>query len=497
MSSAASPASVVTLGQDTSVVNAEVYTPRGTLPDAATPAWEYVQQDKVTLAMMGNFNSHSVAGRFQGLGATLMSQLTSGGTNISQSVIRPSAAGKMNATQLTAAQDKLHTKADNSVTLTIKTASGKTIQLSLSSNEDGLAVQAQVSGGELSDDERTALAGMADAFQSAIDGFSATPPKLNLDKLAQFNSTVFSSVDLSGKLKLGENRSQTLSFHADAQQRSVQMSGPAGDVKLAVNVKNGNTLGSADQQAKALASYLKQFESAKQRGSGDPALMSLFEDAFSALQSNKSLSQAAAAPTTANSVALSDEDHGMLTGLADFSGSVTQATKAINPMRPSELDTFAYQVSQSTQTKGSTLDRSIDQNQQSQLTASYHKSSIPGSPLDLRNTAASQNYDFYQVDDSASSSAHLGYDKGNLVSATLTQSASQHTTVSKYLLGHLQSTTVTPQQATKTRNLLGLLQKAMQDDDKAKAYGGISTLKDTLSGLQDSVMLQTNPAKLS
>ncbi|MGV8917017.1 MAG: lactate dehydrogenase [Pseudomonas sp.] len=496
MSTVASPATVVTLGQDTTVINAEVYTPRGTLPDAATPAWEYVQQDKVSSAMMGNFSSHSTASRFQGLGATLLSQLASGGANISQSVIRQSASGKMNAAQLSAAQDSLHTKADNSMTLTIKTASGKTIQLSLSSNEDGLAVEAQVSGGELSDEERSALAGMTDAFQSAIDGFTATPPKLNLDKLAQFDTSGFSSVDLSGKLKLSATQTQTLSFHADAQQRSLHLSGPAGDVKLAVNVKNANTLGSADQQARALASYLKQFDSAKQRGDGDPALMSLFKDAFSALQSNKSLSQAAAAPTTANSVALNEEDHGMLTGLADFSGSVTQASQASNPMRPEELDTFAYQVSQTTQTKGSTLDRSIDQDQHSQLTASYHKSSIPGSPLDLRNSAATQNYDYYQVQDSASSSAHLGYDKGNLVSATLKQSASQNTTISKYLLGHLQSTPFTAQQATKTQNLLGLLQKAMQDDDKAKAYGGVSTLKDTLSTLQDSVMVQTDPAKL-
>ena len=90
----------------------------------------------------------------------------------------------------------------------------------------------------------------------------------------------------------------------------------------------------------------------------------------------------------------------------------------------------------------------------------------------------------------------MGYDQGNLVSASLTQSASQNTTISNYLMGHLQNKSITPQQSSKTQNELGMLQTAMQADKKAKATGAPSTLTATLSTLHDSVLLQADPAKL-
>ncbi|MBD8597766.1 hypothetical protein [Pseudomonas sp. CFBP 8772] len=85
----ATPSSVVMLGQDDKVSAPLVYNVRGLMPDAnVPPAWEYTRQDKVSLAMMGNFSTSATAGRFQGLGATLLSQLAQTGQNISQSVLR-------------------------------------------------------------------------------------------------------------------------------------------------------------------------------------------------------------------------------------------------------------------------------------------------------------------------------------------------------------------------------------------------------------------------
>jgi hypothetical protein len=198
--SAGSPSSVVMLGQDTAVSDALTYNLRGQMPDSvALPAWEYTRQDKVSVVMAGNFGTSATSGRFQGLGATLLSQLAQTGQNISQSVLRSSTGKALEPSELEAAQNRLHGNPANSISLTLKTASGKTIQLSLSSQDDGLAVQAQVSD-KLSDDEMSALGAMAEGFQSAIDGLTSKPPTLKLDALTQFDAKAFASVDLHTSL---------------------------------------------------------------------------------------------------------------------------------------------------------------------------------------------------------------------------------------------------------------------------------------------------------
>ena len=102
-----------------------------------------------------------------------------------------------NAAEIKSEQTLLHNKADNLISLSIKTASGKTVTFSLSSQTDGLGVQATVDGGTLSDEELKAVGKLGSAFQSAVDGLTATPPKLDLSQLTQFDSTLLASVDLS------------------------------------------------------------------------------------------------------------------------------------------------------------------------------------------------------------------------------------------------------------------------------------------------------------
>jgi hypothetical protein len=496
-STLASPTTIVSLGQASTDAVLPTYTSRGVLGAVVTPTWEYTQQDKVSLAMASSFSTSSTASRFQGLGATLLAQLAEGGQNISQSVVRSAHGQVLSAAEVSAAQSKVHSDADSSFSLTIKTASGKTVQLTLSSSDNGLAVTADVSGGDLSDDERNALARMADGFQSAIDGLTANPPSLKLDALTQYDPNVFSSVDLQSELKIGDDQKQTLSFHADSDLRSVKMSGALGELEMNVDLKNAAAIGDASQQDKALKGYLKQIEAAKSRGNGDTQLLSMFEDAFSTLHSQYPGTRAASAPQTVNSIALTATDHAMLSGLADFSASVKQNTQAINPMRPDELDAFAYDLSQSTQTKGrNQLNRSVTQEQQSHLVASYHKPLYAGGKLDLTRQNESQNYLYYQVSDQASSKSNLTYEKGALTNASVTQSASQSTRISKYVMGHLEQDTRTPVSGSKTQNLLGALESALQQDKKAKAGYGTSWLKEALSNLHDKAQLESNPAKL-
>jgi len=495
----APPSSIVMLGQDTSVTDAQTYSSRGLLPDSAPPlSLEKELQDKVTSTMMGNFSSSSVAGRFQGLGAALLAQLAEGGSDFSQSILSSSTGKKANAAELAAQQSNLHTKADNSITLTVQTASGRTILLNLSSQENGLAVQYQVTGGTLDDAELGAVATLANAFQSAIDGFTAEPPKLDLSKLAQFDPSVLSSVDLNAHLKLSDDSIQTLDFHADSQTRTVSMSGPSGNLRLSVDMKNSAILGDAGQQAQALQSYLSQFDSARRRGDGNPELMTLFKDAFSAMNSNYGQDLKPNSLITANSISLTDVDHGMLTGLADFTASVTQNVQAINPMRPNELDQFSYQVSQATSTKGENqLNRSIEQNQQSHLSASYHQKLYPGVALALGTSADSQNYYYNEIDDTASSLTNISYVKGLLANATSTQTATQSTHTLKYVMGHLEDDTTTPRTSTKTQNFMGLVESALRNDKQTPPSVRNSRLQQVLSTVHNNIILQSNPEKLS
>lgn len=454
------PSSIVTLGQEPTQTTAQTYSSRGLLTDSAAPlVLENKQQDKLTLSMMGNIASSSTADRFHGLGAALLGQLSAGSNPYSQSVMKSPAGQKPDAVQLAADQAKLHTEADNTITLTVKTASGSTVLLNLTSQEDGLSVQMQVTGGTLSDTERSAIGGLAQAFQSAIDGFTATPPQLDLGKLARFNTSVLSSVDLNAQLKLGENSKQTLSFHADGQQKTMSMNGPSGNVQLSVDTKNPAILGNAQQQAKALQNYLSQFDSARSRGNGNADLMNLFKDAFTAMNGSNDPDLNQAPVKTASSVPLSDADRGALTGLADFSASVTQNAQASNPMRPNELDAFSYTTSQTTSTHGnSPLNRSIKQDQQAHLTASYHQSLYPGSRLALDTLMASQNYNYIQVDDDERSTTSIAYTDGLLTDASSTTTSRHSAHTLRYEMGRLKDDTTTPSETSHTQDLLDLLE---------------------------------------
>lgn len=494
------PSAIVTLGQDTGVSDTQVYSVRSLKADAEVPpAWEYTHQDKVTLAMQGNFITSSGVSRFQGLGATLLTQLAETGKGISQSVMTSSSGKALAPAELAAAQARLHSDAaDNTISLTLKTASGKTVQLTLSGSENGLAVQAQVSGGDLSDDELTALGKMADGFQSAIDGLTAKPPELKLDALTQYDSRVFSSVGLSTRLKLADDSVQTLEMHADADQRTVHLSGASGELNLTVDLKNAAIIGNSDQQAKALKSYVSQIEAARKRGDGDTQLLSMFEDAFTTLHSNYPGARESDGPQTVNSMDLTDSDHSLLTGLADFSASVTELPAATNPARLGELDTFSYDLSQATQAKGrDPLNRSIVQDQQSNLVASYHKPLAAGQKLQLTTDPDSQNYAYYQINDQASSKTSIGYEKGALVKASVSQSASQSTHISTYVKGRLEEEKLIPVTSSKTRNMLTVLQQALQQDKAAKQGRGVSLLKDTLANIHDQVLLQSDPSRLN
>ena len=372
--------------------------------------------------------------------------------------------------------------------LSIKTASGIDVKILLTSEDGQLAVKIK-SSGELTDAERGALGKLADAFQKALDGLSAVPPKLDLGELTQFDPTILSSIDLHSTITLQDKTSQTVDFHADSTKRTLALDGPSGKVDVNVDMRNAAIRGNQQQKNAAIDSYLKQFDQAGSRGNADKSLMSLFKDAFTQMNSD----YPASPPLQLFNAPLAESDHAMLSGLADFNASITQNPQAPNPRHLDELDTFSYQTSQNTTVTGlGRPDRAISQQQQSQLSSSYHLSLIPDVPLQLTTLNKSQNYYYKQIDDTASSTTTIEYEKGRLSTARSEQSASQSTRVRKYEMGELTEDTTMPSNASLTLDILATLKPFLQNE-RARLPLDTYRWQQTLDDVHNKILLQNDP----
>ncbi|KQV82579.1 hypothetical protein ASD15_11335 [Massilia sp. Root351] len=427
----------------------------------------------------------STAARFKGLGAAMLSHFRTGAA-------------------VPVEQAKLPEAVDNKFTLSITTRSGVKVDLSLASLDDGMALQVSASA-ELNEDERNALSSLAAGFQNAIDGMAINEPQVRLGALAQFDSKFLQSVEFHAAVKQYTEppSTQTLDFVADGKQRKVSIGGASGSAEVSVDTSKIESLGTKEQQAKAIASYLKQFDQAAARGRGDAGLMTMFKDAFS----DMSRTATREAPRD-NGLSLPDkwtlapEDHAVLTGLADFSASVTQSPKWPNPLRLSEKDSFAYEVSQNTRTEGARRDdRAISQTQQARLTAQFHEPPKKGGVLNLDVTPQSQNYTYHLIDDSASSKVELGYKEGKLFKATLQQSASQSEQVLKYVMGKQTSNQTIPSDYSVERDLMASLapyQPGKSDrSDEQTGAAKVERRAQSLSALRDTVFLLGTPSELA
>jgi hypothetical protein len=211
-------------------------------------------------------------------------------------------------------------------------------------------------------------------------------------------------------------------------------------------------------------------------------MISMFKDAFKGMNSDYGTP---AIPQ--RSIVLTDQDRAMTTGLADFKASFAQTEVASNPARITEKDTFAYELSQQTSITGSSqLDRAISQQQQSRLKAHYHAPVKADAQLALDLSPNSQNYKYITIDDSASSSTNIAYDKGALAKASLEMQTHQSTRVLKYTLGKLKDDQTTPTGKFVTRDLLSTLEPerdglpALNDEERTQV----------LAKLNDEIFLQ-------
>jgi hypothetical protein len=455
----------------------------GGVPQGGRPlVWENRVRSTSANLMAQNYTSQPLAGRLKGLGGELLKQVAYDGEDFSQSVGQAPAGVQADTYDMLVmpSQVSQHGLGDNQISLSITTRSGVKVDLALDAGDGSIAVEAH-SSGKLNDSERKALGKLADAFQQAIDGLTEAPPRVDLSGLTRFDGAVLSSVDLKGQVKISPKETQQLEFHADGTQRQVSFTGPAGSAKIGVDLSQPASWGGKAQQAKALDRYLQQVDQAGLRGQGNGAMLGMFKDAFTDMNSDYGTP-----PVAPRAVMLTDQDRATTTGLADFTASMSQAEVASNPARSTEKDTFAYELSQKTTIGGqSQLDRSISQQQQSRLKAHYHAPVKADAALALDLSPQSQNYQYVTIDDSASSKTSISYNDGALAKATLEMSANRSTRVLTYTLGKLRDDQTTPSGKGTIRDLMPTLGAASEASDYDR--------EQMLTALNNQIFLQSDP----
>ncbi|QBF27275.1 hypothetical protein EXN22_16840 [Pseudomonas tructae] len=486
------PGSTVSLGQSPRDDATSTYSSRGVITVPLRYALENDSPNTLGTKLLVGVQSSAIGSRLHGLGAALINQLVAnGGQSFTQSVFAFAEGSQPSAEALKLQGNSLRQHPANAVNLSLTTASGTTVALTLASNEQGLAVSAQVQGGQLTSDELKGLASLADSFQATISGLNEQPPRLQLGKLATLDPALFSSLQMHSKLDTANDDQLSFDLTLDDSTRKLSLQGPAGNVQLNLDTLDSSLLGKSAQRQAAISNYLNQFDAAQSRGKGDKNLVGLLKDAFVQLNSADDIGR----PSTDRIPLLAAKDTVLLSGLADFSASISQTSQQSNPLRLTEIDHFDYQVSQSTKVSGaSAANRSVQQDQQAQLKAAYHTSLNPQESL--ANALLSQNYRYHQISDQSSSSTRLSYDKNVLVQASATQQASQNERVRTYANGALVSDLSTPRSVSESRNLLGLLTDLFDRERISLRDRGLSILEAQLQSQRSQWQLQSDPAQI-
>lgn len=328
----------------------------------------------------------TLSDRWHGLGGALLRQLADTGAGTAQTLaeVKPpsddaaatedaavDAASKAAELEGTAEQDpaadvaKLETDAlagvsDHAVTvgLTVTTRSGQKVSLEIAVNDGkekgstrGLQVKV-ASSGELSLDERHALAAMADGLDRALDGLGGKRPQIDLSQLMAFNgSGQLTGLDLEINDPNTKKRLRAMgafSLHLGGDKASLSFERAGSKMALSVTAMPPGEV-NGGQRRSAITAMLAQIDAAAERGHGDPLVVGLFKDAFAQLQAPPVDGQAAQ-PSVGSSPPT--QVQALESGLADFEASFGGPTQKTNRFGGAiERGTISYQIGQSTTAK--------------------------------------------------------------------------------------------------------------------------------------------------
>jgi hypothetical protein len=424
--------------------------------------------DPFATLMAHNLASGSLAGQFSNLGSMLLGRFTTTSSDYSQAQTLLSAGADGSIVPASSV-------AQGDIDLTVTTASGIKVDIQLESGNGQLGVSIK-SSGKLNTAESDAIAKLANGFQQAINGLDSVPPTLNLSGLSQYDTSMLSSVNM--QFNLGDVSG---SFTSNASYQSVSLKDGEGSMNLKVNNGQSALLGSGAQRAQAIASYLKEFDAANSKGHGNADMMALFDSAFTQLNGGGETSQQSSSSTSAIGATsgssgqswLAQAEESMLTGLNDFTGSVTDTTSGTVGSAPGS---FSYQVSQTTSVEGTSQNGSISQTQESDLKATYQQA---------ESASDSGDYDDVTIDDSASSTVRIATQDGELVKATLDKKSSDSTTNAEYQDGKLVSDVTTPTDTSTSTDLLKVLNPLIANGDATKDS---SAWQQTLASIQAMIL---------
>lgn len=425
---AANASTKVTFGSQTQAI-AAIYSlsPQKVSASASTESNSAIQ-DLMQSALGG-----SSVSSFSSLGRALLDNLKENRGDFSQAVTGTD-------TEMSSASGS-----KSAISLDITTRSGSTLHLTLTKQGDGIAVSVKTEGNQLNDDEAEAVASLGKAFQSVLDGLSKQPPELDISGLTKFNSNVLKSVDLKTDVRNGDDSLQSLNFHTDSDESWVAYQDADFSLKMTSDRSSSNDPGDRVAQQIALAAYDKQFDKARLDGHGDRNQMELLKSVFHALNTP----QSEGIDITGKSAEVR-ADSGSSTpsnGLNDFSLSLTQTSKSINPARADEKESFSYQASQTTEESRSyDGSRSVKQTAHNHLSASWYQQLDPSIPLSLNKDKTSQNYIYHTLENDEINTTTLNYNaKGLLASIKNQTQVNNLETMKKYVMGDLVDEINTPE----------------------------------------------------
>lgn len=445
--------------------------------------WEQAPDNALAEAMGRNASATTQQGRMAGLGAALLEHAAATGASYRQTIVNVGAAYSPDQIQRKAydALWSFKSRPSASAELTIETQSGAKVRLSITDQREyspsgsGMSVAIDVEG-ELTAQERDALRALAMGFDKAVQGLAGDEPRLDLGDLLQFDSKVLAKVELNFErygldsegqrvLQLGAN------LRLDPSRREVDIKTRDGVVRMGTDLRQPAQWGSTAQKDRAVSQYLERIGQAAERGHANPGLVAIFKSTFSAMHASYDREESGSShldvrpggiPVRGDAHAFSEEDHSLMTGLADFDASITATVRATNPRRTQERDRFEYALSQATDIAGSSRGgRAVTQTQTSRLSAAYHQSLLTSAAPKFDSTSASQNYYYNKVEDSSTTEMRLAYEKGEPVLATLSYQASQSLHMTKVENNQLVDTQETPGEQSSHKDLLPLL-KALQ-----------------------------------
>lgn len=420
-----------------------------------------------------NFAASDVRRRLYGLGSSLLDGYTGKAGDYSQALLSfigpPGSKAAEQAQQ--AAAIELQAAPTQKLSLTLKTHSGATVELSLASSISGLGVELKTSQ-TLTDKELKAVKALADGFETTLKGLSEQPPRIAIDALSRFDSSAIGALDLRASFSKEIGDPLSLTFSATAAGRKLSVDTKDGVLDLSVDLGNAEIRGDNSQRAKAMSNYLSQVDTAAKRGNGDKALVELFKNAFSEMHSYYPDD-----PTVVSRRPLRDYEAAALTGLADFKASIKSTVVASNPLRVSEVDYFNYRTSQESTVESGSRTR-LTQFRETTLDAAFHKGLRSDKAPLLTVDPKSQNYRYFQVNDRISNKVTIEHDDFGPVRAEQEQSVSKFMGIQTYERGKLVKNEQIPEQNSFVIDLLETIKNLSLDP--AERQGQLEALNDRM-----------------